>query len=72
LTCFSSAIGLGHWLFGRHTLRPFLNATLAGGAAMSCAHALLIPPWIAALLGIVVGVVAVLGEYRLTSWLEDG
>ncbi len=67
-----SAIGLSELLFrGKHTLRPFVNSTLAGGVAMSCAHSVLVPPWIAALLGFVVGLVSVLGEWRLTRWLED-
>ncbi len=39
---------------------------------MSCAHSVLVPPWIACLLGIVAGVVSTFGEYRLTSWLENG
>ncbi len=67
-----SAIGLGELAFGRrHALRPFVNATLAGGAAMSCAHSVLVPPWIAALLGFVAGCVGLVGEWGLTRWLEN-
>ena len=67
-----TAVALSEMLFGRkHTLRTFLNSTLAGGVAMGSASSVLVPPWIAALLGIVVGAVSVLGEWRLMDTLEN-
>jgi hypothetical protein len=51
-------------------LRSLLNATLAGGVAMGCSHSTMVPPWIAALLGIVVSASSALGEWRLVEWCE--
>ncbi len=67
-----TAISLSQLLHGGMHLRSFLNATLAGGVAMGCAHSALVPPWIAALLGVAAAVSAVLGEWALVAWLEDG
>ena len=43
----STAISLSYLLHGAMHLRSFLNATLAGGAVMGCAHSVVVPPWIA-------------------------
>jgi hypothetical protein len=67
-----TAIAVTDLLFGaKFTVRGFINATLSGGVVMGCAASVIVPPWIAALLGIVCGIVSALGEWKLIKGVEN-
>lgn len=67
-----TATALSHWLHTGFSLRAMLSSTLSGGVAMSCAHSVIVPPYVAFLLGIASGIVSSIGEAWLVNPLETG